>query len=211
MLVALVGVDCAGKTTQVEQIATYYSSLGVSVKTIRLGHKPTVQMLLSEATVRFPAADRFPFGFSGDHYAVAYYCDFVRHYHDNVQPLLNGLSLTPPSIIVSDRYALCYKAYAEAVGAESPIALSFLDAIVPPPDLYLCLDLDLEVVKRRMTMRQEPKATDETDEILSALIRFYRASAEQDLRIHMIDANRPRQAVLAALISKIDAVRYAQR
>lgn len=204
MVVAIVGVDCAGKTTQVANLLKVYQGMGVDVKAVCLRDKPTVEHLASHERRLCPNPSGFPPLLSGDQYAVAYNCDFYNHYCANILRLIQQ---DPCPLVLSDRYTVCYEAFAYAVEARSEISHHFLRSIVPPPDLEICLDIDMDVVLKRIETRQEPRSLDETCKILKAQIEFYRSHFGSHKNRYMVDASKPVTLVTDAIFSIIESKR----
>jgi len=207
MLIAITGVDCSGKTTQIQRLREHYEGLSISVCSVGLSHKPSARRVLEHSLVLCPHPEGFPFGLSGDHFAIALSCDFMNHYFDNVYPLLRPGG---PDIVISDRYTLCYKAYSSAVGAESVISHSFLDSLVKPPDLQICLDIDLSTILDRLSHRAEPTAFDETTGMLESLIAYYRRAATLDPMLRVVDGAQPVDVVTNVLLSLIESRRHGK-
>lgn len=44
LLIAIVGIDCSGKSTQIERMRKHYLQKNLRVKTVSLQHKPTVSI-----------------------------------------------------------------------------------------------------------------------------------------------------------------------
>jgi thymidylate kinase len=199
LLVAIVGVDLCGKSTQITRLVQWYSKRGVIVASVGLSEKPNVETVLAISKERNPTPQFFPFGLSPDHYAMAYNYDFLNHYWRNVVPLQK----TNVDLVLSDRYMLCYQGYAYAVGAESEFCYTFLKDIVRPPELQICIDLDVEVALNRLKKRGK-RELDETEYILRRLVEFYRRACKTENNIIMIDGDKPIDKVTQELVKIID-------
>lgn len=202
-LVTIVGIDCSGKTTQINRLRKYYQSKNLSVKTVALEHKPMVWNIQRLSVEKCGKPLDFQDGLNGNYHGMAYNCDFFNHYCLNIKPLLTDSY----DLIISDRYAICYKAYCFAVGVSSRFVNEFLDELVVEPDLRLLLDLDIKDVLERIHLRPSPRSIDETDAILKKLIDFYKREYRKNKRIIRIDASQPISVVTNELIFHIDKCR----
>ena len=134
---------------------------------------------------------------------MAYNVDFLRHYYRNIEPA----RLAHSDLLLSDRFTLCYKAYGFALRVRNQFVRSFLDSLIPEPDLQILMDLDLDLVLERIKTRKEPRAVDETDVILSRLISYYRRERRSNRKILVVDASQTIKAVSNELICIIDHFR----
>lgn len=201
MLVSIIGVDYAGKTTQVLKLEEILKARGLSVKTVALEHKPTFENVLKLSQSRCKNPTDFPFGLDSNYYSFALNCDFFNHYFKNIMPLLKQ----EIDIIISDRYTYCYQAYAFAVKATCGFTHTFFENLFYKPDLQICLDLSYKEIKNRVMARNEI-AMDETESILKRLIKFYRMICIKDPSIVLIDASEEVGIVTSKIIKEIDLI-----
>jgi thymidylate kinase len=144
-VVALCGVDGAGKTTLFRALQERGELPGVSF--VGRGPDPA-ERFVTESFPREHGDERDWFESEfGNAVAIACALDFADHYHQRVLPLREESSL-----VVSDRYASCYIAYARAQRPVSTIAVSVL-AGVPPPECILFLTAEWDVIRRRLANR----------------------------------------------------------
>lgn len=201
MIAALIGIDAAGKSTQIDRLARHYRRLGHTVAIVSLKKKPTVRNLLQVGRM-LGASKLDPLaGFDPSFSAIAYACDFFNHYCNDIRPRIQ----TSTDFVFSDRYTLCYEAYAFAVGASSSLPRAFLSRLIPAPDLQFLLDLEYEVVLERLRSRPGGRSVDETPEILKRLIKFYRKASREIPSLVRVDASREIKTVTEQLVGYIDA------
>jgi len=204
MIIAITGVDCSGKTTQIKNLIELYKKKNVEVKSVSLKFKPTVKNL-SIYENNFPSNPKsFPPVLSGDYYAMAYNCDFYNHYCSNIAPLLDK---DPAPLIISDRYTICYKAFAYAVKAKNEISHIFLDNIVREPDLTICLDLSIDKVLKRISLRKHERFADETYDILNSIIEYYQKHIKDNENGFIIDADIPKNELTQVIFELIESYR----
>lgn len=204
MLVAFTGVDCSGKTTQIQKLTRLYNEKGTRIFPIALTNKPTVEQITKIALSKNSSPNSFPFEFSSDHFAMAYNVDFFNHYIKTISPLVNTSS---NKLVLSDRFTTCYKAFAFAIDAKNDISHTFLNNLIPNPDIEICFDLDIEIVLHRLERRKKKRSLDETYQILSRLISFYRDFAKTSNRIILLDANQPIDKITQSLYEAIEGIR----
>jgi len=204
MLISIIGVDCAGKSTQIRLLKEFYRDLNISVASVSLFQKPTISNIQKLALKEVPQPENFPFNFSGDHFAMAMNCDFLNHYCNNILPILENNDY---ELLLSDRYTICYKAYAKAVGATSNISYEFLDSVIKPPDFQIFLDLDYLEVVNRISERNSPRDLDETHEVLNSLIKYYRKNYKLGCKSKLIDASKPINEITINIFKLIEQVR----
>lgn len=206
MITALIGIDAAGKSTQIKRLARHYRELGHSVAIVNLKSKPTVRNLLRVGRL-LGASESDPLaGLDPNYSAIAYDCDFFNHYCRNILPKLASKT----DFVFSDRYTLCYEAYAFAVGASSSFARKFLHKLIRPPDLQFMLDIDCDTVLERIRYRTGVRSIDETPQILKRLIKFYRNASTEVPGIVRIDASKEINTVTEELIRYIDEWKDSQ-
>lgn len=200
MLIAIIGVDLAGKSTQTALLRAYYASCRRLATVVSLKEKPTVAtvLLLSHAVDPLPTC--YPFGLPADYYAMAYNIDFLNHFVNNIQPLL----VDHAHLVISDRYTPCYKAFARAVGAVESFSHHFLD-VLPEPDLTIHLRVPVTVALYRMASRDSPPTPDETPEILSRLLDYYDEYCRQHADVSIVDGTQSALAVRDEIVSAAHA------
>jgi thymidylate kinase len=205
VIAAFIGIDGSGKSTQLRKLASVYAQRELDVRAVSLTDKANLQAALEIARTigESPFQPKGHRIVSGTVLANALAADFLRHYVGNILPLV---SASAARLILSDRYAVCYVAYAEALRAANDGVYSALGRICIPPDLTLWFDIPYDVVERRIAQRNEARAADETPEILNALIDYYRRTIVPNGRDTIrVPADLSEDEVTAFVKSAIDA------
>ena len=140
LLVAVEGIDGAGKTTLVSRLAEELACFGVPVTTAKEPTQgPHGQALRNTAsTGRLTAADEL----------TLLLADREQHVADVIAPALRS-----GGIVILDRYFYSNIAYQGAAGLDPQDVLNRNLAIAPPPDLLLLLDLPVEMGLHRIGAR----------------------------------------------------------
>jgi len=163
ILVAVEGIDGAGKTTQVELLCRRLSAAGFHVfRTKEPTNGPDGQKLRASAR-----AGRLP---PGEELAL-FLADRGRHVREEIAP-----QLAAGVVVVVDRYYFSTIAYQGARGLDVRDLQARNEAIAPRPDLLLLVDVPVEEGLRRITQgRGEVADAFETRESLAATQRIFRA------------------------------------
>ena len=144
-IVAICGLDGAGKTTVVERVARALHDRGVVATSKR------VRDNVNHVVATFHPAGQSPDAYFGGPFAQAvrwaHGFDFLRYYEEEV------LSRCMEDVtILSDRWTICSVSYSDAfthLGCEMDALL----AGIPPPDLLIYLDVPAEEAVRRIEVR----------------------------------------------------------
>lgn len=200
LLVALTGVDGAGKTIQIERVAVRLRAAGYGVRVFALKQKTLANALLNtQEQVPWAAPPGSQARRLADEFALALAADFLLHYRRRIQPYR---SRRTTAIALSDRYATCYKAYSYAIRAKSHLAEDLVDRLVPPPDLEILLRLPPHVAVAR-TRARGPHAIDETPEILSRLAKYYQRDADARPEVVVIDSSAELDAITVEILNHV--------
>ena len=212
--IVIEAVDRAGKTTQIDMVAATLIDRGLRVA---LTAYPIVEAPVTGALIM--AARRGELPLVSELGAAS---ETVRRAAGKRQMLLVqelfslnrregalGLEtlLRANDVVVSSRYTLSGRAYAEASGIranEIGSMLATLEADLRKPELTLVLDLDPSVA----ASRSRPSALDafNRDLLLQQRVRAsYQRVAGRDRAVRMIDADGDPMVVHARLIAELDA------
>ncbi|MAJ60352.1 MAG: dTMP kinase [bacterium TMED88] len=144
-LVALEGIDGAGKGTQVDLLVTALRSEGLSVVATR---EPTDGPHGRQIRARSVAGEVL----SPNEQLEAFMLDRAEHVRDLIRPALDE-----GSVVVTDRYYLSNVAYQGAAGLDPAEILENNAARFPEPDLAILIDLSAEEALRRVDARGEQR------------------------------------------------------
>lgn len=191
LLVAVEGIDGAGKTTFARALA---DALEVAGRTVVRTREPTDgvwgQKLRAAATEgRLDLATEFDL----------FLRDRLQHVHDVIKP-----ALAAGKVVVVDRYYISSMAYQGARGMDPEVVRAKNEAFAPVPDLLLLLQLDVEEALGRITARGAA-TTFERAEDLRKVAAFYDGLTQPaPLRL---DARRPTEELVARVMQVLDACR----
>lgn len=144
-LVALEGIDGAGKGTQVDLLVTALRSEGLSVVATR---EPTDGPHGRQIRARSVAGEVL----SPNEQLEAFMLDRAEHVRDLIRPALDE-----GSVVVTDRYYLSNVAYQGAAGLDPAEILENNASRFPEPDLAILIDLSAEEALRRVDARGEQR------------------------------------------------------
>ena len=153
IIIALEGIDGAGKTTQAVLL---YEKLKKSGYPVILLHEPTsgkwgkkIAELAKYGRDKIEAKTEFEF----------FYHDRIEDVEKNIEP-----SLKEKEIVVMDRYYFSSVAYQGARGLDPKIIEKENEKIAPKPDIAIILDLSAEVALSRITKKRnsEPNHFEKT-------------------------------------------------
>jgi dTMP kinase len=183
-LIAIAGIDGAGKSTQVElltehlrknhlnavsthtEMAALFSIFSLSEKLYgdRGAYHPMIPATLREFTIA---------------------CDVVHFSETRLTKLL-----ADGGPVIWDRSPLCYEAYARVYGADMYWILQLLQ-LVEQPNLIILLDLEAEqAAARLLTRTSKPRQAHETHDFLGQVRGEYRRLAEKRTDVVLINAAR---------------------
>jgi len=196
-LIALCGIDGAGKTTQVHRLAERLAGDGFSVaKTKVVFHAWSVVLGLGQRLGAEYANHLTVLGAAERESIVA--CDVARHADRIVRPLLES-----HDIVVWDRGPLCYAVNADAHGAYAPW-IGALYASLPVPALSLLLDLPGAVGAGRVSRRTDKSPQpEENEDFLSTVREKYLRFAPHYPNVRIVDAGQPEDAVAETVHSMV--------
>ena len=195
VLVAFEGLDQSGKQTQAEALVRHFAGAG---QPARLLSFPDYATHIGAEIGRGLHGER---DYGPDVMQLLY----VANRHEKKPEILRALE--DGMAIVCDRYLASSIAYGEAHGLDAPW-LEEIQRFLPPPDLCLLLDIAPETAAAR---KQTGRDRYERDLALLSRVRqsYHRQAAASD-RWVLIDADRPRDAVHADVVTALGS-RLARR
>jgi dTMP kinase len=177
LLIAVEGIDGAGKTTQVRLLAEALQRAGESVVTSR---EPTDgpwgrKLRESASTGRLSPEEELQ----------AFINDRTEHVRNVIQPALDAAR-----IVVLDRYYYSTIAYQGSRSGDVEEIRQEMERIAPQPDIVFLLDVSPPETLRRISESRNEQPNE--FEKLETLTRVQQAfNAIRDARIVRIDARRP--------------------
>ncbi len=192
ILVAIEGIDGAGKTTQATLLERRLRDEGVAVlRTREPTDRPWGRRLReSAATGRLPVEQEY-------HYFLE---DRKQHVTEEIQPALDA-----GTVVIIDRYYFSSMAYQGARGLDPAMIRETNEAIAPRPDLFVHLDLDVATAMPRIAARDGRGNLFEQEEDLRRSGDIFR-KIEGDWVLRL-DATAPTDALAEAIYARVAAVR----
>jgi dTMP kinase len=179
LLIAVEGIDGAGKTTVAATLAQWCGERGMLCA---LSKEPT--SLRSGLRLRESAASG---RLTLEQELELFHQDREEHAARSIRPALEECA-----IVILDRYYWSTAAYQGARGADVGAVLEFNEQNFPVPDLVLLLDLTVEAGQRRIRVRgDQPNAFELAESLEKARQIFLDLPAKSSARSIKIDASRP--------------------
>jgi dTMP kinase len=200
-LIVLEGIDGSGTTTQLERAVTYVRGLGRPATATREPSSGPVGQLIREALLgRLQTKDGSKL--DGRTMALLFAADRIDHIQREIEP-----NLSAGTTVVSDRYLLSSLAY-QAEEADRAWVASLARGVLVP-DLTILLDLPIDVAAGRREAAGRPVERYDADSYLAKVAANYRALAQNDPNVVVLDGSASVGAV-AALIAKEIAALFAR-
>src|SRR4051812_42523003 len=179
-LVAVEGIDWAGKSTVLKELVEFCQSKGLPHRRSR---EPT-NGVWGRALRASAATGRL----SLDEELELFCKDREEHVREVIRPALEARE-----VVLLDRYYLSTAAYQGARGADPDAIIARNEAFAPRPDLVLLLDLDPKVGLSRVSGRGDVPDAFEHEDQLQAVRKIFRGIQWPNIAI--IDAGRPAEQV----------------
>lgn len=179
LLIAVEGIDGAGKTTVSATLAQWCGERGILCA---LSKEPTSlqwgqKLRESASTGRLTLSQELDL----------FHKDREQHATDSITPALED-----GAIMILDRYYWSTAAYQGARGANVEDVLQFNEARFPIPDAVLLLDLPVKVGQHRINSRgDEPNHFEDIAALEKARKIFLELPAKSQARCHIVDASKP--------------------
>lgn len=201
ILIAVEGIDGAGKTTQVKMLAAALQAAGIDVITSK---EPTDgewgrKIRQSATTGRMPVIDELE--------------AFVHDRTEHVETLV-GPALSAGAVVILDRYYPSSIAYQGSRGQNPESIRQLMESRFPIPDLTIMLDIDPAVSYVRISQyRNEiPNEFEQTEALARALAIFRGMTSDH---IVTIDGNGTigaiHQAILHAFVEGPAKTRWCSK
>ena len=194
LLIAVEGIDGAGKTSAAGQLAQYCGERGVSCL---LSKEPTSlrwgqELRRSAASGRLTLEDELRL----------FRLDREMHVKGSIRP-----ALEMGSVVILDRYYWSTAAYQGARGAVPGAIMEEHESFAPRPDLLLLLDLPASLGLERIRLRgDEPNAFEKAAALDSAREIFLSLARTRPESARVIDASgTPRDVMRACLAALLEA------
>jgi dTMP kinase len=190
ILIAIEGIDGAGKTTLAEAIAAHLRGLGKSVVTSK---EPTngawgQKIRQSAATGRMSLKDELH----------AFIEDRKEHVHYVIEP-----ALAAGKVVILDRYFYSTIAYQGSRGGDVAAITELVFANAIQPKLVILLDVPAEIGLARVGIRGDRPNAFERVESLTAARAVFQDLAERYPNVQLIDARSNTATVQKAAIELI--------
>lgn len=196
VLVAIEGIDGAGKSVQARAVAAALEGRGYGVV---LTHEPTQgpwgRLLRASATGgRLAPAEELE----------AFLRDRAQHVEELIRP-----SLAAGKVVITDRYYFSTVAYQGARGFDPAELLRRNEAFAPEPDLLVLLDLDPVTSRDRIGRRDgRTNAFEHLAELERVRQIFLSLRKPYLLRL---DASQPAEVLTGEILAAVDRVLAARR
>lgn len=191
ILVAIEGIDGAGKTTQADMLERALGAGGLQVVRTK---EPTAgvhgQRLRDSASRgRLPVEQEMEL--------------FLADRREHVQTLI-GPALAAGKVVIVDRYYFSMAAYQGAAGRDPQAILAVNETFAPPPDLLVLLAISPATALARIAARGDGAGNSfEQRETLERCAAIF-ASIDRPYLLRL-DGDLPPDAVHAAILRRLDA------
>lgn len=195
LLIAIEGIDGAGKSTLARHLAQRLDAAGLATRST---HEPTDgpfgrRLRASAQRGRLDATEEL----------ALFLQDRAQHVTKLIQPALDQ-----GAIVITDRYYFSTIAYQGARGLDPREIRARNEAIAPPPDLLVLCDLPIDLALERIERHRGdiPNAFEHRDALTRCRDLFLAAARETPHRL-ILDASQPTevsaQAVLDSLLGGV--------
>lgn len=194
LLIAFVGIDGTGKSTQIRNFVEWLSARSRSQVVVKK-MAGAGDAVLKELAVRlFGDPHRYQPGIPPSVRAIALAVDVSHFYQNEIKPELDA-----GHIVVSDRYAQCHHAYFRAYGADMEWPSKIL-SLAAAPDITFSLDGSPEEALQRILRRDAGPTERETNLAEMRQVReAYLELSREYPPTRIIDAMRDSQTVAAVI------------
>lgn len=177
IFVSVEGIDGSGKTTIVNAVASSLRQRGIKVYTTKEPSNSEIGKLIRSWALKKNTPMPHP-----SIYALLFVADRTMHYMNEVSP-----SLLRNDVVISERYMESTIAYQGALGVSLDWLIQ-LHKYVPPADLVIILDIDVETAMLRLETRGDLEVF-ERRSLLNGVRTIFLERARV-MRYPVIDASR---------------------
>jgi dTMP kinase len=189
-LIAIEGIDGAGKTTLANKLSLYFQTLG---RDVICQHEPTNGKWGTK--LRNSAKE----GRLSPELELEYFLnDRKEHVEEVIAP-----SLRKGAIVILDRYYFSTMAYQGARGFDPEAIRRDNEAFAPVPDYLFILDLDVDKALERIRARGDKANHFEKTAALEKSRDIFMKLADEPF-VHVLDANLDELAVFESAVKLID-------
>jgi len=186
MLIAVEGIDGAGKTTISSYIAELLRKRGYMVKVFKEPSNSEYGRKIKNSKDRLSPEEELEL----------FLKDRDIDVRDNIKP-----ALQKGFFVVMDRYYLSNIAYQSARGIEARLIRERNEKIAPKPDLTILLDVEPEIAMERLRKRGELSPFERLDYLREVRKRFLENADEKTV---VVDASKPLDKVMEDVKKIID-------
>ena len=188
------GLDGAGKTTQAKYLKQYYESIKQECEIIH-GFKPGKY---NEALKTYAKknGDKFREAYPATIRSISYLCDMHENYYDKIFAKLQvGCN------VISDKYVMDSVVNAPLLEANPKIIEDFA-AVIPNPDIYICLLVEPEEAYRRMKLRggQDSESKKNSLDFMRHTYQIYKGLENKYLNLVCVDGMDDEKKVSTSII-----------
>ncbi len=176
-LIAVEGIDGAGKTTIAGYIKSVLEDFGFRVDVLKEPGDSKYGRAIKSAKTRFPP----------DKELELFILDRIVDVRENILPRINACTT-----VVMDRYYYSNVAYQGALGIDPEEILRKNEEIAPKPDLTVLLDVSPETALRRISTRKV-RTPFEQREYLERVREIFLKIDSGEIRV--VDAEQPLEKV----------------
>ena len=183
MRIAFCGIDGAGKTSLILQLQEKLLSIDKKGKIMKL--QLNSQKILKRMAIDITGMEKnylsiFPIQWG----RIALGFEFYDYYRDidKIQHI---------DYVLCDRFDICYKVYSKVYGVNDMYEIEKIFDLVPKPDLYVYLKVDVATALNRIEKRGEEKTFDEQECFLTPAVRYYDDYFSKiDSKVLILDATK---------------------
>lgn len=173
--IAICGIDGAGKTLLIKKLLLYYQNLGISVDKAKVNFH-SKDICNQAGLINAKSIIRIGMAF-----------DFINYY----QNLKFDYQL-----LLCDRFDVCYRVLNRADALDNVLIeqLDKLYSFIEEADLYLYLDLPINIASKRLESRGN-RAANESDDILKLMQHYYKSELAKKKNVVVIDSSQSSEVV----------------
>jgi len=177
LLIAIEGIDGAGKTTNARELFSYLENLGYQVLLLKEPSDSIYGRKIRSSEKRLPAEEELRL----------FLLDREIDVKERIIP-----ALEEGKIVIMDRYYYSNMAYQSARGIEAEKIRELNERFAPKPDLVIILDVSPETALERIKARGKRTAFEEKEYLERVRENFLKIADERTV---VVNAERPLEEV----------------